>query len=115
MSKTTKQLFECTSPCKSCPYRKDVKKEFWHIAEFQKLLDSEQTQFGSVYLCHQNDGSACIGFLMNQDRRRFPSIALRMTLIDHNITREYLDQLECEAEMFDSIEEMCKANFPELF
>lgn len=109
-----KQLFECTSPCKSCPYRKDAKLAFWSIEEFEHLLEAEADPLGAVYMCHQKNGSACIGWLMNQDERDLPSIALRLALLKHNVIGEYLDSLYCESEMFESVREMCVANFPEL-
>lgn len=107
-----KQLFECTSPCQSCPYRKDAKLQFWSVEEFKDLIKNESSELGSVYLCHQKNGSICVGFLMNQEARGLPSIMLRLALSNHNVSREYLDGLYSESELFESILEMCKANYP---
>lgn len=35
-----------------------------------------------------------------------------MIMIKEAVTREYLDQLKCNGEMFDTIEEMAEVNFP---
>lgn len=109
-----RDLFSCTSPCKSCPYRKDAKLAHWSIEEFQGVLDNERDIIGAVYLCHQKNGSACVGWLMNQMERGLPSIALRLSLINHKIDGKYFDSIHCESEMFETVEEMCEANFPEL-
>jgi hypothetical protein len=101
-------------PCNNCPYRKDAPLAHWSIEEFKQLLEWEDSQLGTVYGCHKKDGSVCIGWLMNQDERDFPSIMLRISLSRHGITREYLDSLTCPSERFDTVQEMCAANFPEL-
>ncbi len=108
----TKKLFEQSSPCKSCPYRKDAKLAHWSIEEFEGVLANERDQIGAVYLCHQKNGSACIGWLMNQMERGLPSIALRLSLIKHKIKGDYFDSIHCASEMFETVEEMCEANFP---
>ncbi len=106
--------FECTSPCANCPYRKDAPLAHWAQEEFEKVLNAETEMMGAVFMCHKQNGSACIGFVMNQDERDFPSIALRVDLIKNKVNREYLDSLSCKSEMFESVEEMCEANFPGL-
>jgi len=110
----TKKLFSCKTPCGNCPYRKDAPNAYWSIEEFQKVLDAEQSELGSVFLCHKQNGSICVGFLMNQHERDLPSIALRIALIKEKPTREYLESLFCNSERFETIEEMCETNFPEL-
>lgn len=102
------------SPCNNCPYRKDAPLQYWSPLEYNDLLANEKSQFGSVYGCHKNDGNVCVGWLMNQDKRNFPSIALRMALSSKGIKREYLDSLHCKSEQYDTVEEMIKANFPKL-
>lgn len=115
MSKVKKVgLFECTKPCGNCPYRKDAPLRHWHIEEYKKLLRSENDYFGSVFHCHKNNGSICIGWLMKQDENRLPSIALRMQLSKHNITVEYLDSLKCSSPLYKDVREMIQANYPEL-
>lgn len=102
-------------PCNNCPYRKDAPLGHWSIEEFKDLLEKESDYMGATYGCHKNDGHVCVGWLMNQDKRNFPSIALRLSLSRNKVTRKYLDSLTCKSEMFDTVEEMCEANFPELF
>ena len=110
----SKELFECKTPCGNCPYRKDSQTQYWAIEEFQKVLTAEKDLLGSVFMCHKNNGSICVGFLMNQDKRNHPSIALRISLSKHAVDRDYLDNLFCKSEMYETIEEMCEANYPEL-
>lgn len=109
----TKQYCK-TSPCKNCPYRKDAPLRHWSIEEFKDLLAKEMDYFGSVYNCHKQDGTICTGWLMNQDKRRFPSIALRLSLSKNKIDRSILDKLHFKSEMYDTVEEMCYTNYPEL-
>ncbi len=108
------ELFQCTRPCRNCPYRKDAPLQHWNKLEFEKVLKSENDFFGHVFKCHKNNGSACIGWLIKQDERRFPSLALRMELIKKNITRDYLDKLHCPTPLYEDVNEMIQANFPEL-
>lgn len=106
--------FGCTKPCKSCPYRTDAPLAHWHKDHFEKLLIDDQDPLSSIYLCHKNNGGACIGWLIDQDKRRFPSIMLRLQLSRDNITREYLDKLRSPVPLYQSIKEMIKQNFPAL-
>lgn len=108
------KLFQCKTPCANCPYRKDAPVEHWHRDEFQKVLDSEDSIIGSVFQCHKQNGGVCVGWLMNQVERDIPSIALRISLSRHDVTREYLDSLHCKAELYALVEEMIAANFPEM-
>lgn len=102
-------------PCKTCPYRKDVKLAHWSIEEYKDLLANETTQFGSVYACHKKDGKVCTGWLINQDKNNFPSIMLRVSLSHHGVKREFLDTLNCPVEMYDTVQEMAEANYPDYF
>jgi hypothetical protein len=106
--------FNCTSPCKNCPYRTDAPLRLWDREEFRKLLEHDKDPFGKVYDCHKNNGSICRGYLMDQDERNHPNINLRMMLSKHGVTRTYLDALACSSPMYASIEEMIAANFPDL-
>lgn len=107
-------LFHCTKPCDNCPYRIDAPLKLWDKSEFEKLLNSETEQFGKVYNCHKSNGSVCVGWLMKQDENRFPSIALRIALSTHKVTRKYLDKLKSPVALYKDVKEMIKANFPEL-
>lgn len=106
--------FHCTQPCSNCPYKTDAPLKLWHKSEYEKLLETEKDYMGSIYACHKNNGSICIGWLMKQDENRLPSIALRISLSNHNITREYLDSLHSPAPLYKDVEEMIKANYPHI-
>ena len=102
------------SPCNNCPYRKDAPQQHWSIKEFKDLLDKDKEPMGAVYGCHKNDGTLCTGFVMDQDKRGIPSIMLRLNFSKNGVTVADLDQLNCKSELFDNIQEMAVANFPEL-
>lgn len=105
------------SPCNDCPYRKDAPLQKWDKEEFKKLLANETTNdpLGcTVYGCHKNDGHVCVGWLMDQDKRNHPSIKLRISLSQNNVTRQYLDGLKCKSKTYNSVKEMIKANYPQL-
>jgi hypothetical protein len=62
----TQELKINRAPCTSCPYRKDVPSGIWVKEEYDKILpyDGEMwVQPRGVFLCHQNDGSLCRGWL----------------------------------------------------
>lgn len=102
-------------PCNDCPYRKDAPLQKWSVEEFKRLVEMDGDQFGSTYGCHKKDDHVCVGWLIDQDRRFFPSISLRFHLAKNNITREYLDRLKSPSELYTSIKEMCIANYPKFF
>lgn len=110
MNKVT--TFTCTQPCNNCPYRTDAPLQHWHKSEYEKLLKMENEQFGTVYGCHKNNGSVCVGWLMKQDENRFPSIMLRIALSQNKVTREYLDSLHSPVPLYKNVKEMIKANYP---
>lgn len=103
------------SPCGNCPYRKDAPLRHWDVREFIDLERKDKDMIGTIYQCHKKDGHTCVGWLMNQDERNFPSITLRLSLSRNNINRDYLDKLTCKSERYETVEEMCKANYPEIF
>ncbi len=106
--------FRGKTPCNNCPYRKDAPLRLWAIEEFEQLLEYEKDFLGAVYGCHKKDGSVCRGWLIDQDNRDFPSIRLRLALRKAEITREYLDSLHSQTPLYESVEDMIFANFPEL-
>lgn len=105
--------FECTTPCNNCPYRKDAPLQHWDKFEYEKLLKMESEPMGSIYGCHKDNGSICVGWLMKQDEANLPSIKLRLALTQANITREYLDRLK-STPLYKSVREMVKANYPNI-
>jgi hypothetical protein len=114
MPKKKVPLFHCTKPCRDCPYRTDAPLRLWAREEFEGVLESEGELLGRVYQCHGKTGSVCVGWLMNQDERGFPSIALRVALMRHEVTRDYLDSLRSPAPLYKSVQDIVRANFPEL-
>lgn len=105
------------SPCKTCPYRKDVAVGTWHRVEFEKCLDSERPgDVGSIFACHKHvhlptkQRGMCAGWLFDQKRRREPSIMLRLYLrYDH--AAEALERVHDGGHaLYASIQEMCRAN-----
>lgn len=103
-----------TQPCNNCPYRKDAPLRHWSQDEFIDLVAKDNDYLGTTYGCHKNDGHVCVGWLMDQDTRGFPSIKLRISLGANSVTREYLDKLHCKSEIFKTIKEMVVANSPKL-
>ena len=73
-------------PCGSCPYRRDVPSGIWEEHEYEKLLaydgdtidQVEKGAFG-LFMCHQNDGCLCGGWLLAHDRRHL--LALRFNTV----------------------------------
>ncbi len=107
-------LFEATKPCSNCPYRKDAPLKLWHKEEFEKLLASENQQFGSIYKCHKNNGSVCVGWLMKQQENGCPSIALRLALIKAGNLREYFEKLSSPSPLYRNVKAMIRANYPRI-
>jgi hypothetical protein len=58
------------APCKSCPYRRDVPSGVWAAEEYDKLpgydgeiIDQLSGGGTALFLCHQQDGRLCAGWL----------------------------------------------------
>jgi hypothetical protein len=104
----------CATPCAKCPYRKDAPLALWSADEFKQLLATEDDLLGATYGCHNNDGTVCRGWFIDQRERGFPSIALRMTLATRNIDADAIDRITAPegVELFSDIYTMSKANFP---
>lgn len=107
-------LFYCTKPCGSCPYRMDTPVQHWAKEEFEGVMENEASMIGKVYSCHKSNGSVCVGWLIDQVARDFPSIALRVSLRIHNVSREYLDKLKSPVALYASVRAMVRANYPEI-
>jgi hypothetical protein len=66
-------------PCGSCPYRADVPSGVWHPDEYLKLPEYDKEtgeQPTGVFLCHQQDGRACAGWVASHDMNE--CMALRL-------------------------------------
>jgi hypothetical protein len=110
---------EAREPCKSCPYRKDVKPGTWHRSEFVNLVAQDRNDFGGhQFGCHQHrklpeaERGACVGWLLDQRKRGTPSIQLRMTLITKPEACEQFNQAHAPegVALYSSIAAMCRAN-----
>ena len=77
-------------PCGTCPYRRDVPSGVWERCEYEKLpcYDGETGEqvmkhaFG-LFMCHQNDGCLCGGWLLTHDRDHL--LALRVNHVDPSV------------------------------
>lgn len=111
--------WELRTPCKSCPYRKDVEPGMWHRSEFESLLAHDKNEMeGFTFGCHKyrerpkSEFRYCAGWLMDQHERGMPSIQLRLAAMQGGkVVRDCLDSLHDDGnELYGSIEEMCEAN-----
>ena len=113
-------IWDRTSPCATCPYRRDVKLALWSEEEFVKLRRQDADPLtGAVYGCHSSavkpveERRPCAGWLLDQKRRNLPSIQLRLALIHKPEARELLDRVtDGGADLYDSIQEMHETNYP---
>ncbi len=67
-------------PCGTCPYRKDVPAGLWHAEEYAKLpaYDREtMCQPAALFMCHQQDGCLCGGWLMAHNRNHLLALRFR--------------------------------------
>lgn len=82
------------NPCGSCPYRRDVPSGVWSEEEYDKLptYDGEtHEQPPSVFMCHQQDGSLCAGWVGCHDMTQ--NMGLRIAVINERVTPEELDEI----------------------
>lgn len=66
-------------PCGSCPYRRDVPAGIWCADEYDKLPGYDAPtgeQPTQLFMCHQQDGCLCAGWLLAHDR--YELLALRI-------------------------------------
>ncbi len=70
-------------PCGSCPYVKTTPSGIWHKSEYEKLTAYDNPtalQPPQVFMCHQQDGHICGGWLMTHDADHL--LALRLNNVD---------------------------------
>lgn len=111
-------IWDRTSPCASCPYRKDAPLKLWHRTEFERLLAADADPLnGAMYGCHEfnkrppESHRPCAGWLLDQQRRGLPSIRLRLALISIPDARRCMEQLaDAGLSLFRTIKAMCRAN-----
>lgn len=97
-------------PCGSCPYRRDVPSGLWDRTEYEKLsgYDGEigdQFMAGAtgVFMCHQQDGHACAGWVgcHNMEETGGFRLACSSGSIDEADQEAFLDY-ECAVPLFAS-------------
>lgn len=74
-------------PCGTCPYRRDVPAGIWEHGEYAQLpgydgttLDQLLAGATPLFMCHQQDGCLCGGWLLTHDREHL--LALRLHPVD---------------------------------
>lgn len=110
--------FDTTSPCKSCPYRKDSPLRMWDRSEFQNLLAADADPLGgALFGCHKfrhrppDEHHFCAGWLLDQKRRGFPSILLRFFFAKHKTTQAIIDTITSGGHaLYPTLKQMCRAN-----
>jgi hypothetical protein len=93
-------------PCNSCPYRRDVPSGVWEAEEYEKLppYDGETAdQPPQVFMCHQQDGNLCAGWVAVHDMDE--SLGLRLAASMGMFSSEELELLRSystDVPLFDS-------------
>lgn len=84
------------NPCGSCPYRKDAPQGLWDAEEYEKLPRYDQPTFDQpegVFMCHQQDGRLCAGWVGCHDMEE--SLAMRLAASREDLTpEEYFEILD---------------------
>lgn len=71
------------APCGSCPYRRDVPSGVWSEEEYAKLPDYDRPtgeQPAAVFMCHQQDGRLCAGWVGCHDMQESLGMRFALTL-----------------------------------
>ena len=81
------------TPCASCPYRVNVPSGIWDKSEYAKLprYDGEMHEqtATAVFMCHQQDGCVCSGWLAHRDPEDM--LAVRLGLMRGQLDPSCLD------------------------
>lgn len=75
-------------PCGSCPYRRDVPSGIWAAEEYAKLpaYDRETWQQPpGLFMCHQQDGCLCGGWLAAHDRENLLALRIHGPRLDPGV------------------------------
>ena len=70
------------TPCATCPYRENVPSGIWAAEEYEKLPRYDRdiaAQPQAVFMCHQQEGHVCAGWLGYRDPRDL--LAVRLGII----------------------------------
>lgn len=103
-----------TSPCLTCPYRQDVRLGLWDPQHFVDVLRNDHPM-GALWGCHKYARKQvqgfCAGWLLDQRRRNYPSLQLRVRMLDDVFAQQVAETLtDAGLELFPSIKDMCMAN-----
>jgi hypothetical protein len=88
----TEPLCSRKTPCSSCPYRKNVPSGLWEEEEYDKLIKYDQPTWGQptgLFLCHQQDGTLCAGWVAHNDPAEL--LAIRLGLIAGTVDPSVID------------------------
>lgn len=81
-------------PCGSCPYRRDVPSGVWAPDQYAFLPDYDGPtgeQRAQVFMCHQNDGHLCAGWVGCHDMEE--NLAIRIAVLDGRIDPGDIDAI----------------------
>ena len=88
-------------PCGTCPYRQDVPSGVWAANEYEKLPSYDGEIFDQLvkggtplFMCHQNDGCLCGGWLQTHGTDNL--LALRLHEV-HPSVYGYTSKVPCFA------------------
>src|SRR5205823_657744 len=90
-------------PCASCPYRRDVPSGVWTAEEYEKLPAYDGAISLEVFMCHQQNGRLCAGWVGCHDMDN--CLGLRMATATGAISEEaYVEALDYTSPvpLFDS-------------
>lgn len=98
-------------PCDTCPYRRDVPAGIWHPDEYAKLARYDLPagwQPTGVFLCHQDNGKLCGGWVGCHDMANTMSlrVAAQLGMLNLDELEETLNYLTPVA-LFTSGTEAC--------
>jgi len=82
------------NPCGSCPYRCDVPSGVWNYNEYEKLPEYDgptHTQPMSVFMCHQQDGRLCAGWVAVHDMEE--SLGMKFLCSTGGISEEVYEKV----------------------
>ncbi len=96
--------FDATSPCRDCPWRRDVKPGKFPPQKFEQWAESCEPGFGAFFQCHQKP-VVCVGYLMCPDSLN--NNRVRMALIKKQLNPQ---RLSSKAPLYESYVEMAAAN-----
>lgn len=98
--KKTKRLPYVKSPCKNCPFRKDVSKGWLGQGRMEEIVRADS------FVCHHNDNLQCAGqMLINGEDNGFVRIAKRMGIALDLQGRELVFDTteECEEHHYNAV------------